>query len=341
VAEGLEGAFTLVTRWHASNNLELSAARARLLFSPLTVIVLASTLCLSAPIWAAEPDSSDTSATSEENKTERTSQEEVTEEPSPGSELDPQQILQEARSHYERGDFDQAAADFSSVLDSPVKLRTRQNLHEGFLYYAFTLLLQGDPHSAGASEKLHYALRLDPDHLPSPVTTRPDILEFYNRQRDAYIAANGPVSEPPEILFPELQSSGTSTRVLRRRWFVPVFGIGLRFLGHPRAANWMMGTEIAALGVNLASVLVRVALIEDLSPAGFAATEIGRYSNYISFSVFWVALIADVVISLALRRAYERHPERRPSNRQSAMKRKPPRRPRLALSPKGLALEFW
>ena|GEM_PF-3244993 len=250
-------------------------------------------------------------------------------------------VLQKARSHYERGDFEQAARDFASVLDSPVKLRTRQELHEGFLYYAFTLLLQGEPHSSAAAAKLYYALRLDPDYLPSPVTTRPDILSFYNRQRDAYIAANGPISEPPEIVFPELQSGGTSTRVLRRRWFVPAFGIGLRFLGHPKAANLMMGTEIAALGLNLTSLLVRVALIEDLSPAGFAATEVGRYTNYISFSVFWVALITDVVVSFALRATYEKYPERRPSNRTKALSKRQQRKPRVALSPQGLALEFW
>ena len=327
--------------WWQRRDHDQHAAPARPLGSPLVALFLTLTLCFSPTAGAVEADSSNTSASSEESSPEPASPDEETKEPAPESELNPQEVLQEARSHYERGDFDQAAADFSSVLDSPVKLRSRQDLHEGFLYYAFTLLLQGEPHSAGASGKLYYALRLDPDHLPSPVTTRPDILEFYNRQRDAYIAANGPVSEPPEILFPELQNSGTSTRVLRRRWFVPALGIGLRFLGHPKAANFMMGTEIAALGLNLSSVLLRVALIEDLSPAGFAATEIGRYTNYISFSVFWIALIADVVISLALRRVYERHPERRPSSRQSALKRKRPRRPQLALSPRGLALEFW
>ena len=251
------------------------------------------------------------------------------------------EVLQKARSHYERGDFEQAAEGFASVLDSPVKVRTRQELHEGFLYYAFTLLLQGAPHSSTAATKLYYALRLNPDYLPSPVTTRPDILSFYNRQRDAYIAANGPISEPPEIVFPELQSSGTSTRVLRRRWFVPAFGVGLRFLGHRKAANFMMSTEIAALGFNLTSLLVRVALIDDLSPAGFAATEVGRYTNYISFSVFWVALITDVIVSFALRATYEKHPERRPANRKKALSRRPQRKPRLALSPQGLALEFW
>jgi hypothetical protein len=298
-------------------------------------------LCPIPTAWAAEADSSSTSPNPEQSSPDQDASDNDTTEGAAEGQLSAQEVLQEARSHYERGDFDQAASNFASVLDSPIKLRTRQDLHEGFLYYAFTMLLQGAPHSSGAAEKLHYALRLDPDHLPSPVTTRPDILEFYNRQRDAYIAANGPVSEPPEILFPELQSSGTSTRVLRRRWFVPALGIGLRFLGHPKAANFMMGTEIAALTLNLTSVLLRVALIQDLSPAGFAVTEVGRYSNYISFSVFWIALIADVVISLALRRVYERHPERRPSNRQSALKRKRPRRPQLALSPRGLALEFW
>ena len=261
-------------------------------------------------------------------------------EPVASAEPSAEETLRDARSHYERGDFERAATSFATILDTPVTLRTRQDLHEGFLYFAFTLLLQGEPHSARAAEKLRYALRLDPDHLPSPVTTRPDILEFYNRQRDAYIAANGPVSEPPQIVFPELQASGTSTRVLRKRWFVPAFGIGLRFLGHPKTANLLMGTEIAALGLNISSLLLRVALIEDLSPAGFAATEVGRYTNYISFSVFWIALIADVVISLALRRSYERHPERRPSNRSAALRRRGRTRPQLAYSARGLTIEF-
>lgn len=253
---------------------------------------------------------------------------------------DPVAELQEARSHYERGEFELAAQGFAAVLDSPVKVRTRQDLHEGFLYYSFTLLLQGGSPAAGAAEKLRYALRLDPDYLPSPVTTRPDILAFYNRQRDAYISANGPVSEPPEIIFPELQGSATSTRVLRRRWFIPAFGSGLRFLGHRRAGNTIMATEISALGLNVASLLIRVAALEDLSPAGFAATEIGRYTNYISFSVFWVALIVDVVVSLALRRRYELHPERRPARRAEA-RNKRPGRARLNLDAGGLHLEFW
>jgi len=253
---------------------------------------------------------------------------------------DPVAELQQARSHYERGEFELAALAFASVLDSPVKVRTRQDLHEGFLYYAFTLLLQGGSQATGAAEKLRYALRLDPDYLPSPVTTRPDILAFYNRQRDAYISANGPVSEPPQIIFPELQGSATSTRVLRRRWFVPAFGVGLRFLGHRRAGDTLMATEISALGLNVASLLIRVAALEDLSPAGFAATEIGRYTNYISFSVFWIALVVDVVVSLALRRSYELHPERRPARR-TETGNKGPGPARLKLSPGGLRLEFW
>jgi len=262
------------------------------------------------------------------------------EAPDPAAADDPNLQLQNARSHYERGEFSQAAEDFAAVLDSPVRLRTRQDLHEGFLYYAFTLLLRGEPHSSQAAEKLHYALRLDPDYLPSPVTTRPDILAFYNRQRDAYIAANGPVSEPPAIVFPELQASGASTRVLRRRWFIPVFGIGLRFLGHRKAANAIMATELSALGLNVASLLLRIAVYEDLSPAGFGATAVSRYTNYVSFSVFWIALVVDVVVSLALRRSYELNPDRRPASRNaaSASRGSPVR---LKLAPEGLRLEFW
>ncbi|MBJ94463.1 MAG: hypothetical protein CMP23_08275 [Rickettsiales bacterium] len=251
-----------------------------------------------------------------------------------------EELLQEARSHYERGEFAAAEEDFAAILDSPVQLRTRQDLHEGFLYYAFTLLLRGDPHASLAAEKLRYALRLDPDYLPSPVTTRPDILDFYNRQRDAYIAANGPVSEPPGIVFPELQDSVSSTRVLRRRWFVPAFGIGLRFLGHPKAANLLMSTEIAALSINLASIIMRAALIEDLSPAGYSATEFGRYGTYISFAVFWAALITDIVVSLSLRRSYERNPERRPSKRGEPAERVT-KGPQIRPGPTGLVIQFW
>jgi len=247
--------------------------------------------------------------------------------------------LRSARLHYDRGEFDSAATDFATLLDSPVRLKNRDELHEGFLYYAFTLFLQGQATQDLATEKLKYALQLDPDFSPSPVTTRPDLLKFYTEQRTAYIAENGSISVPPEILFPELQSSTASTRVLRRRRFVPVFGMGLRFLGHPRAGDFLLTTELAAASLNIGSIILRLAVIDDLTPAGYTATLVGRHTNYASFGVFWVAFAVDLIVSLALQRRYNRNPQLRPSSTQSIARRLRP--PLLTPTGTGLKVQFW
>jgi len=255
------------------------------------------------------------------------------------ADFEAEERLRSARLHYDRGEFASAAEDFSTLLDSPVKLKGRNALHEGFLYYAFTLFLQGEASQALAADKLKYALQLDPDFAPSPVTTRPDLLQFYTEQRTAYIAANGSISVPPEILFPELQSSTASTQVLRRTRFVPVFGVGLRFLGHPKAGNFLLTTELTAATINISSIILRLAVLEDLSPAGYNATLVGRYTNYASFGVFWLALGIDLVVSLALQRRYNRNPKLRPRSTPSVAGRLAP--PRLVPTAGGLKVQFW
>ena len=52
------------------------------------------------------------------------------------------ETLRLARLRFERGEYEKSVEAFSSILSSPVALKTRRELHEGFLYFAFTLLLQ-------------------------------------------------------------------------------------------------------------------------------------------------------------------------------------------------------
>jgi len=246
--------------------------------------------------------------------------------------------LRLARLHFDRGEFEAAVERFASILDRPVKLRTRDSLHEGFVYYAFTLFLQGKPDRA--RDKLLFAFQLKPEFTPSPVTTRPDLLGFYNDEQAIYEATYGSGETLLESIFPELGETPGGGRVIRKRTFVPFFGIGLRQLGHPVAANLVLSTEVVSLAVNITSIVVRIAYFNDRTPKGWDATYVGRGLNYVSFGVFWAALAVDFVSSIALQQYYKRHPERlrTETNRTTARYRAPPR---VDAAPGGMAITFW
>ncbi len=245
-------------------------------------------------------------------------------------------ILDLARDSYRDGDFSRAVSEFSKILGRPVRLKTRADLHDGFLLYAFTLFLQGESENAG--EKLSYALRLDPEFQPSPVTTRPDLLAFYAQQQGLYVQEHGTTAEPPPTIFPELQGGPTSSVVVVRRRFVPLFGIGLRQLGHRPAGDVILTTEVASAVTNITGILLRLGVYRDLSVEGFQATYAGRALTYAGFGVFWATAIVDFIVSLSLRRHYTLHPERRPNT--TATPRAQLRPARVELSASGLRL-LW
>jgi tetratricopeptide (TPR) repeat protein len=287
---------------------------------------------LAAPAAAAETTEPEPS---EEAPASQDTEENTTE---PSAENDARELLRLARLRFERGEYTQAVDSFSRILGTPVRLLNRRDLHEGFLYYAFTLLLMGDEESA--SDALLTALRLDPDFAPSPVTTRPDIYAFYERRQAEFNQSQGGVAEATEAIFPELADKPGASVVLQRQRFVPLLGIGLRQLGHARIGNILLGTEIGAFSLNIASLILRAAYIEDRTPAGMIQTAISREMTYVSFGVFWGAMLADFVVSMALRRYYVLHPEKR-RTRGSQADRVPPRRPQLRAGPTSLTLSFW
>jgi tetratricopeptide (TPR) repeat protein len=247
------------------------------------------------------------------------------------------EALRRARLYFDRGEFDRAVDAFAGILDTPVKLKTADDLHEGFLYYAFTLFLQGKGERAG--EKLRFALRIKPDHAPSPVTTRPDLLAFYAQQQAAYLAENN-APELLEGIFPELRDNPGVGQVVRQQRFVPLFGQGLRVLGHRRAGAFFLVTETSSLAINVASIIMRLAVYNDRTPDGWTVTRVGRNLNYPSFAVFWAAIVVDFVVSVALQRLYRKHPERMPESARPIRGRPPPP-PDVRVTPAGFTLTFW
>lgn len=255
-------------------------------------------------------------------------------------EAEARETLRRARLYFDRGEFDRAVDAFDSILDQrPVKLRTADDLHEGFLYYAFTLFLQGKEELALG--RLLVALEIDQDYMPSPVTTRPDLKAFYDEQQDLF--RSSPEGSSPRLLeqiFPELADQIGGGRVVIKRAFVPFFGIGLTELGHRRQGAFLAVTEASSLAINVASMIMRGAAYSDLTPTGWTVTDISRGLNYPSFAVFWTALAIDFVVSLALRRYYNDHPERMPEvTPRRRGKAKPP--PQVSVSPAGFELVFW
>ena len=253
-------------------------------------------------------------------------------------EAEARETLRRARLYFDRGEFDRAVDAFDSILVRPVKLRTADELHEAFLYYAFTLFLQGKEEQA--VPRLLIALEIDPDFEPSPVTTGPDLKAFYDEQRERYQQTEGTSPRLLEQIFPELAPQVGGGRVVVRRAFVPVLGIGLMELGHRRAGGFLMATEISAASINILSLVMRGAAFQDRSPSGWTVTFVSRGLNYPSFAVFWTALVIDLIVSGALRAYYNKHPERMPETKPKRRGRpKPP--PRVSVSPTGFRVAFW
>jgi tetratricopeptide (TPR) repeat protein len=264
--------------------------------------------------------------------------------PSPDDDPAAEAALARARLDLERGDFAEAAAAFAELLQKPVRLKKRENLHAGFLFWGFTLFLMDDPD--GASARLSTALRIDPEYLPSPVTTRPDLLAFYTGLRTSYLREHPSREEPLEQIFPEL----IERPMAQYRW-IPTYG--LRLLGYRRVADGLLGVGAAAGAVNVLSLVLRLAVYENLGPDGWALRHSSRGLNYGSFAVFYAAVIAEVVVTAALLRAHRMHPELR---RAPAARLRGPREagagtgpagPRAAFAPRpyagpdGLGLSFW
>lgn len=265
-------------------------------------------------------------------------QEEASSEQEDGPDEAAREMLQLGRLHFERGEFGRAVETFAGILGTPVKLRNRRDLHEAFLYYSFTLFLQGE--AEVGREKLRFALRLDPEFAPSPVMTRPDLLSFYRQEQELFLEEHGSTAEPPETIFPELAETPGTGVVIRKRTFFPMFGIGLRQLGHPRLGNSLLVTEVSSASLNIASLIVRASFIGDRTPAGMQTTVVSRGLNYVSFGLFWGAILTDFVISMALRRHYVRHPERRRTSAGISLAPRN-RKPQLRTDRGSLTLSFW
>lgn len=246
------------------------------------------------------------------------------------------QRLREARVLYERGEFGEALTRFATVLESrPPRVTSPDDLHEGFLHYAFTLFLASD--EALASEKLEVALRIDPTYAPSPVTTRPDLRAFYLAQQEAWIGEHGTTPEPLDRIFPSLQENpGGLRRLSRQPVFFPAFGIGMSQLGHREVGGGLAALEIGFGVANLTALVSKAALLNVATPEAVQAKEVLGWSTLPTTIVFWSALAVDFIASVALRSLYKRYPERRP--RLDVVQR---RAPRLELGPTGLQLAFW
>lgn len=253
------------------------------------------------------------------------------------AEVEAQQTLHRARLYYDRGEFEGAVSAFDSILKAPVKLRAQADLHEGFLYYAFTLYLQGD--QEGAVEKLQVALSIEPEYEPSPVTTRPDILSFYLAQRERYQRENGTGRRLLEEIFPELRDT-TGQRVTRKLPFIPLFGRGLWLLGHKRWGVFFAITEGGSLALNLAGVALIGTTRGDRSPGGTTAMNVGFGLSHPTFVLFWAALAVDLVASISLHFFYKAHPDRMPARRPGGRVR-PRAPPRVSVTGAGIAVQFW
>ena len=252
---------------------------------------------------------------------------------------DASERLQEAIAAFYRGDLGAAADGFHDVIDYPVQVRTRQELHEGFLHYAYTLFLQNS--KIQAAEKLGIALRLDPGHQPSPVVLRPDLFEFYQEQRASFLrAAEGKAPEPetPAQIFAELQvrAGVVEGQTLP---FVPIFGIGLYKLGHRNEAAAVGVIEAAALVVNASGLVLRAVAFNKRTPSGDLVYDLSVAMNVPAGFVFWAVFVVEVVRTLTLQKQYTDNPEMRPRMAGPSGRTPPP--PVLGLGPGGITLAFW
>lgn len=247
------------------------------------------------------------------------------------------QRLREARVLYERGEFGEALTRFATVLEvRPPRVRSGDDLHEGFLHYAFTLFLADDPELA--AEKLETALRIDPTYAPSPVTTRPDLRAFYLEQQEAWIAKNGSSPNPLDEIFPSLQERPGALR-RQRAPFLPAFGIGLRQLGHYEVGWGLFALQLGSLLGNIPTWSIKFGLQARLTPEAGIARDIMSYASLVTSVVFWTSLAVDFVASLSLRRRYKLHPELRPRLDIALRLGRGP--PRVRFAGLGLAVTGW
>lgn len=257
--------------------------------------------------------------------------------------------LQQAKLGFDRGEFDKAIELFKGILDSPVALRGADDLHDGFLHYAFTLVLMEN--KVPALEKLRTALELKPEFAPSPVTTRPDLLAFYQEQQALFIASGG-IQKLPSELFPELAQGNAVVRV-RRELPIPVFGVRLRQLGRPAVGNTLMGFEVGTALLNVAGWIAWGAVFEDLRPSGDRVRDVFRISNPVTFGLFWGTIAAELIVTAVMNqgarsartgaiRPFEGQPGA-DSLRAQALDPSARRRagPRLMLGPGGVVLTTW
>ncbi|MCO4769868.1 MAG: hypothetical protein KDA24_07530 [Deltaproteobacteria bacterium] len=254
--------------------------------------------------------------------------------------------LQQAKLRFERGEFQSAVQLFEGIL-SPVRLRTADDLHDGFLHWAFTLILMGD--KVTALERLDIALQLKPAYAPSPVTTRPDLLTFYEEKQSLFLAAGG-VQRLPTELFPELAGSGVVRT--RREPPIPLFGIRLRQLGQPSVGNALMGVEVGSAILNGAGWILWASVFQNLGPSGDTWRQVFFVSNPITVGVFWTAITVELIVTAVMnRRASLRVGELRPFEghpggerlRRQARDRHARRRSSLSVGvgPGGFVLRGW
>jgi hypothetical protein len=247
------------------------------------------------------------------------------------------QRLREARVLYERGEFGEALTRFATVLESrPPRVRSADDLHDGYLHYAFTLFLADDFELA--ADKLVIALRIDPTYAPSPVTTRPDLHAFYLAEQEAWIAENGSSPDLLDEIFPSLQERPGALR-RQRAPFLPIAGIGLRQLGHYEVGWGLFALELGFLLGNIPTWTTKFILQTRLTPEAQVARDVMSWASLATASVFWTAVVVDFVASLVLRRHYKLHPDKRPRLEAAPrLGRGPP-----VVTPAGLGLSvgFW
>ncbi len=253
--------------------------------------------------------------------------------------------LQDAKLAFQRGDFERAVQLFEGILGSPVALRTADDLQDAFLHYAFTLFLMGDKVTAG--EVLGTALKLKPEFVPSPVTTRPDLRTFYDEQRQIFLAEGGTAVLPGE-LFPEL--AGSRFVKTRRELPVPLFGIRLRQLGRPVLGDVLMTLEITGAALNIGSWVLYGAQYNDLRQSAKDAPTVVWISNWVGIGFLWGGLVAELIITATLNQraklgedvAFRGQPDAA-ALRQEAASLDARRRARVRVrpGPGGLVLQVW
>lgn len=260
-------------------------------------------------------------------------------------ERDARDQLQNAKLSFQRGDFERAVQLFDGIIGTPVALRTTDELHDGFLHYAFTLFLMGDKVTAGGV--LRTALKLKPEFVPSPVTTRPDLKTFYDEQRRIFLAEGGTAVLPGE-LFPEL--AGSRFVKTRRELPLPLLGVRLRQLGRPALANALLTVELTSGVLNAAGWILWGTVFTNLRPTGEKLRTVFTVSNPITFGIFWGAIAVELVATAVLDRstiqgedvAFSGLPDADALRRESASL-DARRRARLRVRPgaNGLVLEVW